>query len=254
MSTWVFLRGLTRESRHWGDFPATFASAVGDAEIISLDLPGNGRLHRLRSPASVAEMADAGHAELARRGSRPPYFLLGMSLGAMVALAWARRREQEIAGCVLINTSLRPFSSLRRRLRPANYPLLLKRALLGGSPVEWERMILDLTSNRPEDHAALLDAWTTWRQECPVSRANALRQLWAASRFRAKCQPAAPLLILSSAGDRLVDPYCSRQLALCWQVDHAEHPDAGHDLPLDDGAWVARQVAEWLATRVMAAG
>jgi pimeloyl-ACP methyl ester carboxylesterase len=170
-----------------------------------------------------------------------------MSLGAMVAVAWARRHEQEIAGCVLINTSLRPFSPFRRRLRPANYPLLLNRALLGGSAVEWERMILDLTSNRPEDHATLLDAWTTWRQEYPVSRGNTLRQLWAASRFRADRQPAAPLLILASVGDRLVDPDCSRQVARCWQVDYAEHPCAGHDLPLDDGAWVARQVGDWLA-------
>jgi pimeloyl-ACP methyl ester carboxylesterase len=253
MSTWVFLRGLTRESRHWGDFPATFASAVGDAEIIALDLPGNGRLHRQQSPASVAAMADWCHMELLRRGVRPPYFLLAMSLGAMVALAWARQHAVEIAGCVLINTSLRPFNPFHRRLRPANYPLLLRRAVLGGSPAEWERMILDLTSNRPAEHAAVLDAWINWRQECPVSRGNALRQLWAASRFRADHQPVQPLLILASAGDRLVDPHCSRQLTQSWQVEYAEHPDAGHDLPLDDGAWVARQARDWFARRAAAA-
>jgi hypothetical protein len=25
------------------------------------------------------------------------------------------------------------------------------------------------------------------------------------------------------------------------------HPSAGHDLPLDDGVWVAQAVAKWLA-------
>jgi hypothetical protein len=53
------------------------------------------------------------------------------------------------------------------------------------------------------------------------------------------------MLVLSSAGDQLVDPRCSPR----WrarQVPHAAHPDAGHDLPLDDGAWVAGQVAGWL--------
>jgi hypothetical protein len=24
------------------------------------------------------------------------------------------------------------------------------------------------------------------------------------------------------------------------------HPDAGHDLPLDDGVWVSQQVKDWL--------
>jgi hypothetical protein len=32
-----------------------------------------------------------------------------------------------------------------------------------------------------------------------------------------------------------------------WKTSLAIHPDAGHDLPLDDAAWVARQVRDWLA-------
>jgi pimeloyl-ACP methyl ester carboxylesterase len=55
-----------------------------------------------------------------------------------------------------------------------------------------------------------------------------------------------PLPILSSAGDRLVDPGCSRRLAESWRAAHHVHPDAGHDLPLDDGAWVAERIATWL--------
>ncbi|MBC8058528.1 MAG: alpha/beta hydrolase, partial [Rhizobiales bacterium] len=33
----------------------------------------------------------------------------------------------------------------------------------------------------------------------------------------------------------------------------ATHPWAGHDLPLDDGEWVALQVSNWLQTRPAAA-
>jgi hypothetical protein len=51
-----------------------------------------------------------------------------------------------------------------------------------------------------------------------------------------------------AAGDRLVDPECSRTLARAWQADFIEHPNAGHDLPLDDGAWVAQQIERWSAT------
>ncbi|MDP1732910.1 MAG: alpha/beta hydrolase [Sulfuritalea sp.] len=247
MSTWIFLRGLTRESRHWGAFPEVFRKTIADAEIVTLDLPGNGGLHRMESPLRVEQMADYCHAEMLSRGLKPPYFVLAMSLGAMVALAWAQRHAEEIAGCVLINTSLRPFSPFHQRLRPRNYPVLLKRALLGGSPGEWEAAILALTSNLAEDRASILDAWIALRRECPVSRRNALRQLWAASRYRAEVAPRSPLLLLASAQDRLVDPRCSRQLASRWETAFGEHPAAGHDIPLDDGPWVARQVRDWLA-------
>ncbi len=248
MSTWIFLRGLTRESRHWGDFPAVFRGEIADAEVVAPDLPGNGRLNHLRSPASVEAMADYCRADLLARGVRPPYYLLAMSLGAMVAVAWAQRHPQEVRGCVLINTSLRPFSRLHERLRPRNYPALLKLAVLGGSDAEAaERSILRLTSRCRGDGAAILAAWIAWRREHPVSRANALRQLLAAARYRAPAQrPAVPLLVLAGAKDALVDPRCSQRLAQRWQAEFAAHPDAGHDLPLDAGAWVARQVRRWL--------
>ena len=41
MSNWVFLRGLTRESAHWGDFPQRFAAALPGARVHLIDLAGN---------------------------------------------------------------------------------------------------------------------------------------------------------------------------------------------------------------------
>jgi pimeloyl-ACP methyl ester carboxylesterase len=55
-----------------------------------------------------------------------------------------------------------------------------------------------------------------------------------------------PVLVLASAGDRLVDPGCSRSLAKAWKLPIAVHPTAGHDLALDDGPWVAAEVKRWL--------
>jgi pimeloyl-ACP methyl ester carboxylesterase len=247
MSTWIFLRGLTRESRHWGDFPATFRGEIPDADIITLDLPGNGRLNDMRSPTSVSAMAEYCRAELLAQGIRPPYNLLAMSLGAMVVVAWADRHPEELYGCVLINTSLRPFSPFYRRLRLGNYAALLRLALTEGSAEAREGTILSITSKLANHRAQIVKAWSAWRREHPVSRTNALRQLWAASRYCAPAhKPAVHMLVLASAGDTLVDPRCSQRLAHLWRSDFAEHPGAGHDIPLDDGAWVARQVREWL--------
>jgi len=45
----------------------------------------------------------------------------------------------------------------------------------------------------------------------------------------------------------MVHPRCSQRLARAWGAQFALHPSAGHDLPLDDGDWVAREVKSWLA-------
>jgi len=244
VSTWVFLRGWAREARHWGDFPAQFRAAMPDAEIVALDLPGGGRFHAQRSASTVESMVE--HArEWLRTRNAPPYHLLGLSLGGVVCLDWTSRHPGEVAACVVLNTSLRPFSAFYERIRPRNYATLL-RVLLERDAHTRETAIFRLTGSG-EPRADIVSAWTRYATERPVSRGNALRQLVAAARYRAPAAPpAVPLLVLASAGDRLVDPGCSESLARRWNVPIVVHPAAGHDLPLDDGPWVAAEVKRWL--------
>ncbi len=243
---WIFLRGLTREAAHWGGFPAVFQRAMPTARIVTPDLPGNGQRHREASPATVAGMVAACRAEVARQGIAPPVHLLAMSLGAMVAAEWARVAPAEVAACVLINTSFRPFSPLRQRLLAHNTPTLLRLAFAPGSPQDAERAILRMTSNHAQAHEPVLQDWVAARAQRPVSAANALRQLVAAARFSAA--PVAPIpkvLLLASEHDHLVDSRCSQAIASAWHCPLVMHPSAGHDLPLDDPAWVADQVRRW---------
>ena len=245
MMRWLFLRGLTREARHWGDFPQIFRAAMPDADIITLDLPGNGELRDKESPTDVREMVDYCRAEIRRRDMHGPSNLLAMSLGAMVAADWATRYPDEITAGVLINTSLRPFSPFHHRLRPRNYPRLL-RLLLGSSEEMREAAILQMTSNTAPGRAATIDAWSRWARQNPVTKRNALRQIMAAIRYRAPTTaPQAPMLILAGEEDRLVDCRCSKCLAQAWQADLSLHPTAGHDLPLDEPDWVAATVKHW---------
>lgn len=255
MSTWVFLRGLMREQRHWGEFPDQFRAALPGARIVTPDLPGNGGNWRMRSPASVAGMVEACRADLRARGVRGPHSLLALSLGAMVAVQWRATYPDEVARCVLINTSMRPFSRFHQRLRWQNYPAIVRQLMLGGVRRQ-EQLVLRLTSvahGADGRDSELLQRWVDFQNEFPVSRLNALRQLLAAARFSAPTQPAAgqaPLLVLASARDKLVDPHCSQQLAHAWGAQYRVHPDAGHDLPLDAGPWVAAQVAQWRAVEL----
>lgn len=246
MSSWVLLRGLTRERRHWGDFPEILKRQCSDAEVYAIDLPGNGGLNAHESPLLISEMAESCRHQLREQGIVPPYYVVAMSLGAMVAVAWATRNPEEIGGCVLINTSLRPFSPFHHRLRPQNYLKLASLLLPGCDPDYRESVILQITSNHPISPERLSE-WSDYARQNPVSSRNALRQLLAAVRYQPpSAKPLPPVLVLCSAQDRLVDARCSRTLAACWHSTLAEHPSAGHDLPLDDAPWVAEQIGRWV--------
>jgi pimeloyl-ACP methyl ester carboxylesterase len=245
VTTWVLLRGLARESRHWGDFPTLLRQALppGDT-VLALDLPGNGARWRERSPASVPGMLQAVRSELARGPQRAPYVLVALSLGGMVAMHWAASFPEELQGCVLINSSARGAGLPWQRLRPRAWGPLLSWLLPGGDAALRERHVWRLTSMRSPDED-LLAQWVRHARDAPVSRANVLRQLLAALRFKAPSQVRVPTLLLSSLGDRLVSPQCPAALAQGWRAPLRTHGEAGHDLPLDAPVWLVEQLVRW---------
>jgi pimeloyl-ACP methyl ester carboxylesterase len=259
--SWLLLRGLTREARHWGTLPQrierllieTPGLEAAQAQVWALDLPGNGALCGQASPRSVHAMVDLARQQLRERCVAPPYSLLAMSLGGMVATDWAQRFPQEIARLVLVNTSLRAFSSAGERLRPQNWLGLARLAVRWGSSDHIkqadaiERAIHSLTCRRLNTREQDIAAWAAIRRDAPVSAANAARQLWAAATFKGAAVPRCAVLVLSSLGDQLVHPRCSAQVARAWQAPHDEHPWAGHDLPHDDPEWLCQRLGLWLS-------
>ncbi len=243
---WILLRGLTRDGRHWGSLPGRLAASEPGLVVEAFDLPGNGTRYRERSPSTIGGMVEALRTAVQRRRIATPVRVLAMSLGAMVAIEWARRHPEEIAGLVLINTSLQPLNPLHHRLQPGAWSTLLRLGLLPARHADWESAVLRLTSRRYRGktaaHAELLERWVGWRRSQPVSRSNALRQLWAAARYRVTEAPPVQGVLLASARDALVDPACSQRIAEAWGWPLELHPKAGHDLPLDDPAWVLLQL------------
>ncbi len=252
--SWVLLRGLTREARHWGAFAGQLSAALDTGPPLLLDLPGNGRFHRQPSAPSVPAMVEFARGQLRAQGLQPPWKLCAMSLGGMVATDWAQRYPQELARLVLINTSLRPFSSATERLRPGprlqTWRSVALLAWRWGEPDQAERLIHQLTCNNRHQREDDVAAWRQIRESAPVSAANAWRQLAAAARFSAAvAAPTCPTLLLSASGDQLVHPRCSQAVASAWQAAHLIHPWAGHDLPHDDADWVCQQIVNWLSQR-----
>jgi pimeloyl-ACP methyl ester carboxylesterase len=178
-----------------------------------------------------------------------PVHIIGLSMGAMVAIEWMNSYPEECAAGVLINTSLKGISPFYHRLRPANYYRVLY-SLFTKNTYRREKMILAMTSNLYPDTEELLQRWVSYTEQNTVSPANAIRQLLAASRYRAPdLQPETPILLLSSKNDKLVNSQSSVSLAQNWSLPIETHPLAGHDIPLDDGDWVCQKIHHWLNDR-----
>jgi pimeloyl-ACP methyl ester carboxylesterase len=256
--TWLLVRGLSRSAAHWGDLPQRLQAALREqvhpgATVCCIDLPGNGRRWRERSPVSVPALADDLRREWQMRVSSGPLHLVALSMGGMVALDWALRHPGELASLCLVNSSLGGLAPLHWRMRPSAWPTLLRLLAWPASAHDIETRLHRLTSRRDEQRPSTVAAWTALREAEPVSRPNVLRQLLAAARYRLEAAVLrhleVPLQLLCSSGDALVDPRCSARLAEATGAVLQQHPQAGHDLPLDDPDWVIERLIERMVER-----
>jgi pimeloyl-ACP methyl ester carboxylesterase len=233
----LLIRGLLRESRHWLNFPALLSAQLR-RPVFSLDLPGCGTLYQQRSAASIPAL----RAQLQQQWAKcyPDYqeeavHLLAISMGGMLALDWALDAPQQVKSLVLINSSSAGLNPFWQRLKPANYFKIMQ-ALIAG-PLVREELIWGMTVNKAVD-PAIVQQWQQWAIECPVRRSNALRQLWAASRFRVQQAPDCPVFVVSALADQLVSPLCSQMLAERLSSPLLTLADVGHDLPLEATDWL----------------
>ncbi len=242
---WILLRGLSRECRHWGGFAELLAEALPGSDVHCYDLPGNGTHFEQESPLSIEGIVDQLRGEV---DSRDGVYLMGLSMGGMVACDWQKRYPEEVAGMVLINSSLAELNPIWQRLRSGCWLSVLNAFFSGVE--RREELIYRLTCNLEEDRELALWLWQQYQCDCPVRRLNFLRQLLAAARYRHHNLPFSgllPVLVLSAQQDKLVSPQCSRKLASALGAQLCIHPSAGHDLPHDDPTWVIHAISNWMA-------
>jgi len=145
---WILLRGLARESAHWGAFVPLLQSTFPDAQITLLDLPGTGCFHQETSPSSIKAITDSVRSHALGKGvMQQPVTILALSLGAMVAWEWMRRYPDDICGAVLMNTSFADLSPFYQRLRWQSYKDFIALAMARNLHKR-ESGVLRLTSNR----------------------------------------------------------------------------------------------------------
>ncbi|MDZ7924275.1 MAG: alpha/beta hydrolase [Marinagarivorans sp.] len=252
----ILLRGLGRESAHWGDFPEQLKRYLDEQlkthtecdkqgiTIYSIDLPSCGEFHQQAACKTIAEMTEHARDTFNRKkNASPKTLLIGLSMGGMVALDWSQRYPQEITYVVLINSSL-GTQPLHWRIKLHAWPIAFA-ALL--APLKWrEYWMLKLVSNDKKNQREQLKNWLYIQQQRPVSRCHLMQLLIAAARFKPLKTSLKNGLIITSQQDQLVSSRCSHAIAAQYQWPLLQHPSAGHDLPMDAPEWLCKHLSTWL--------
>ncbi len=240
---WVFIRGMMSGSAHWLKFLEYFQEQFPEACIQTPDILGNGKNHFMETPLKV-------HGNL--RGIRNQVLnsdkkiIVGFSLGGMLGLEWAQAHPDEVAGLILINTSVNR-SKLYRRYRPKAFLKTILAALIR-DPCRREEKILDLTSTLSRHEKKIVaKEFAEIEKRHPTKAFNFFRQLIFASQVKLEKKLIDfPVLILNSKKDQIVHSSCAVKIAQALNVPLITHSSAGHDLTLDDPKWVIEQIQIWL--------
>lgn len=242
-NNWIFVRGLIREQLHWDGFGQQFSQAL-DAQVSMVDLPGAGTKYTEKSPASIEEIVD--HVESYGVPINDKPMIMAHSMGCVVALEWMRRNPGKFSGAVFTNTSFPGICPVFERIRPSALISMAKIAFTHKSLQLRESIKFPLicANESKRDHSVNL--WVRIQQEHPVSLATAFNQLRAAKSYRIRQKPTEPILLLSSLGDRLVNPSCSDRISKKWNLPLNTHLWGGHDLFHDDPDWVIQHTKSWV--------
>ncbi|NBW82912.1 alpha/beta hydrolase [bacterium] len=225
----VLLRGLGRSSGFWLEFAEKLSER---AEVVCIDLLGTGLSASKWGRGSIAEFAaDVGHT-LETIGLKE-FYLVGISLGGMVALELSSRSDAVVKLAVLASSSR---GGSEKRIETAALIRLLW-SLRSGTPSNAELAPFLVSQRTLEKRPELPEIWDDlWRRE-GFRTVPVLRQLLAAAFFDARPALAKinqPTLFMVSRADALV-PW-RNTLGLCEKSKGARLvvlEEYGHDFPTE---------------------
>lgn len=245
MQNIILLRGLVRESRHWGDFPAKLSKALNDIDVLTPEIQGVGKYIEKESPDNLIDMIEFMREQI-KDQLNGNSTLVAMSLGGMIAKQWSEKYPDDFKNMVLINTSFKGMNPIYHRLRP-NAILQFLNIFLTPHVALREKKILDLVSNVKAKREETHPLWVKIQKESPVSRKSFINQIKAALKFSpASEKPKIRTLLVASKKDRLCDVLCTTKLSHKWDLPLKLHQSAGHDLPMDDPDWLIKKINEFI--------
>jgi len=243
------VRGLTRESGHWGEeFIDSLEHSFPESELILMDLPGSGEFHKQKSPSTVGGIVRAmrKHNKEYLDGSRQNNVIIATSLGAMVAMEWTLKHPNDFQAMVLVSASAGGICSFSERVkRHSRWKMF--RVMLTRNLAKREALILQLNTNDTARFQLNLEKWLRIQTEHPMSKRNILRQSFAGMRYKLRGQfPDLPMLHVASFGDQIVSEKCVRKVHDKTGGDLVWHYWSGHGIPIDDPDWLVGVISQWV--------
>ena len=241
----VLIHGLGRAGSAWGP---VLQRLRGGPTLLVPDNPGFGPSRALRVPLTIAAHARLHAATLRACGVPPPWAIVGLSLGGMIALALAAELGSDCSALAVLSSSARETGFWR--LSPA--ALLRTTGRLLRHPGKSRAVVLP-ELYRPSviaENPGLTAALDTLLAAEGFSVWASVRQVVAAARFRMQPYedrlPARRLVAVGSA-DRFVPPRHSLRIAARLGVEPIVLEGRGHDLPVDDPDATAALLAGFIA-------
>lgn len=211
----------------WDVRPLGEALAAGGFRVRGLRLPGHGRTPRAMLEAGAADWLAACEEGLAAF-REPRVALVGLSMGALLALVLAARHRPRVQAVACLAPALRFKSPFTRGLRLAR-PLSMT---LAEAVHPWvHKSSTDLVNAAARAEAPVLAAW-------PLRR---LRDLWSVQDLAWNAAPEveAPVLLVVARHDHVVDARGARALARrltrARSVRFIELDRGAHIMPRDEG-------------------
>lgn len=245
---WVLIRGLGRESAHWGDFKDVLINKRSDDRVHYIDLPGTGVHYSTEAIFSTEDTIDFIQSEFSKiYNQNEQWGIISISLGGMISLKWIEMYPKQFSNVVIINSSAANLSFPFKRLNLKTLGIL-GHAIISKDSVTREKRLLRAISNNPSISEVAANFNANIFNERPMKIKTICSQIYIGLNFKAPRIKKHNMLFLNSLCDRLADPKCSERLAKFYNSKLATHPTAGHDIPLDDPDWVIDQISMWMGS------
>jgi carboxylesterase len=217
----------------WDVRPLGEALAAGGFRVRGLRLPGHGTTPRAMLEAGAGDWLAAGEEGLSAF-REPRVAVVGLSMGALLALVLAARWQSRVQAVACLAPALRFKDALTRGLRLARpFALTIAERL---HPWVY-KSTTDLLDPLARAAAPVLPAW-------PLRR---LRDLWQIQDMAWDAAPSveAPVLLAVARRDGVVDSRgaqaLARRLARARSVRFIELDRGAHIMPRDEGRFVLQQ-------------
>ena len=243
------LRGLTRESGHWGaEFTRNLLAEFPNAKLSFLDLPGSGIYNNEKAALSVNKIMEFMREREIENINKMEgqNIIMATSLGGMVAVEWIDKHPQDFQGLVMISSSFKGICRMDERAKKDVRKEMV--AVMFESDMQTrEELLLRINSNDTLNFCANLDEWIDVQDRRPMTKANILRQTIAGMRYSApEMKPDLPILIIGSKGDRLVSETCISKVHNEFGGSLVWHETSGHGVPIDAPEWLVSTVKIWV--------